>query len=114
MIEERKFSSLNKTLEIAYHEVRGWSGGDLSKAYPILTRSNPALFGLSCIFEGEVFSTGDSGARFPIMSVAKPFAFALACESAGVASVTAEVGMNATGTAFNAVGAVEKDPHGIT
>jgi glutaminase len=48
------------------------------------------------------------------MSVSKPFVFALVCEQLGPAQARDLIGVNATGQAFNSLGAVEHSRDGRT
>ena len=48
------------------------------------------------------------------MSVAKPFVFALVCDLLGPDAVRDQVGVNATGLAFNSLSAVEQSADGRT
>ena len=51
---------------------------------------------------------------FTIMSVSKPFVFALVCDAIGPDAARQKIGVNATGLAFNALAAIERDPDGRT
>jgi glutaminase len=89
--------------------------GEVSQVYPALARVNPALFGLSIVgTNGAVYEMGDAQHPFSIMSVSKPFLFALVCQGIGWEAVRSRVGANATGMAFNSLGAVELSADGRT
>ena len=83
--------------------------------YPVLARVPRHLFGL-CVTgtNGVVHVAGDADAPFSIMSVAKPFVFALVCDALGPDAVRDQVGVNATGLAFNALDAIELRGDGRT
>jgi glutaminase len=94
---------------------RNEAGGETSRVYPALTRVPPELFGICVVgVNGAVHAAGDAEVAFPIMSVAKPFTLALACEAHGADAVRAEVGVNATGLAFNSMAAIEEGVGGRT
>lgn len=89
--------------------------GRLSDVYPALGQVSPGLFGI-CVADagGEIYSAGDTDCEFTIMSVSKPFVFALVSEHWGVEEVRRKVGVNATGQAFNSLGAIEASEDGRT
>lgn len=89
--------------------------GVVSTVYPALATVDPDLFGLSIVTTGgDVVAAGDARVPFPLMSVSKPFVFALACRLRGIEHVRSQVGVNATGMAFNSTVPVERDPRGRT
>jgi glutaminase len=63
---------------------------------------------------GNVYAVGDAEYEFTIMSVSKPFVFALVCEALGAEEVRRRLGVNATGLAFNSLGAIEQSGDGRT
>src|SRR5690348_9871 len=94
---------------------RSNSEGAISQVYPALARVPADLFGV-CIAStgGQVYTAGDSDYDFTIMSVSKPFVFALVCDIVGPEKAREKLGANATGLAFNSLGAVEQMPGGRT
>ncbi|ADG67336.1 Glutaminase [Planctopirus limnophila DSM 3776] len=91
------------------------TSGENSQVYPALARVPSDLFGISVVStQGEVCSVGDCGYGFTIMSVSKPFVFALVCEILGAESMQEKIGVNATGQAFNSLGAIEQGNSGRT
>jgi glutaminase len=98
-------------VETAHRLFASVGEGDLSGVYPALAEADPTLFGISVVStRGETFAVGDARVPFTIMSVAKPFVFALACAERGIEPVRQQVGVNATGLAFNSASALERDP----
>lgn len=91
-------------LASVHDEVRPVTDGVNSPVYPMLAAADPAQFGLSLAgVDGSVHARGDAAVSFALMSVAKPFTFALVCAALGPERARAELGVNATGDAFNAV-----------
>ena len=89
--------------------------GDNSQVYPALAEIPRNLFGVCVVgTDGQTFSAGDADFEFTIMSVSKPFVFALVCELLGPDEVHEKIGANATGLAFNSLGAVEQGMMGRT
>ena len=99
----------------AYTRFKSNTDGEISHVYPALARVPNDLFGV-CIAgtSGKIFAAGDIDHEFTIMSVSKPFLFALACEAIGPEQAREKLGANATGMAFNSLGAIERMPDGRT
>jgi glutaminase len=99
----------------AHERFKSVTDGENSQVYPALARVPSGLFGV-CVAGtgGEVFCAGDADYEFTIMSVSKPFLFALVCQAAGVEEVRQQVGVNATGRAFNSLEGIERGPGGRT
>jgi glutaminase len=100
-------------LDESYEMYRSETSGENSQTYPALARVPGDLFGI-CVagINGSVYRAGDTGHEFTIMSVAKPFVFALVCDVLGDEHVRQEIGVNATGLAFDSVAATERSPDG--
>ena len=95
---------VERALDLAYAQAREIAGGQNAQIYPVLAAADPDQFGLCIVAtDGRVWERGEAGAGFAMMSVAKPFTFALVCARLGAARARAELGVNATGAAYNAV-----------
>lgn len=102
-------------VEEAHRRFLPVTDGANSAVYPALERQDPTRFGLCVVgASGRVFEAGDARVPFTIMSVAKPFVFALVCARIGAAEARRQLGVNATGLAFNSVAAVERSADGRT
>ena len=99
----------------AHVRFRSDNEGENSQVYPALAKVPSDLFGV-CIAgtSGHVYAAGDTDYDFTIMSISKPFVFALVCEVIGPEEARDKLGANATGLAFNSLGAVERTPDGRT
>jgi glutaminase len=97
----------------AYQMYRTETSGETSQTYPALAQVPGHLFGI-CVagISGRRWRAGDTGHEFTIMSVAKPFVFALVCEVLGSEQVRQELGVNATGLAFDSLAPVERGADG--
>lgn len=108
-------ADVRRILETTHAEVALVTDGHNSEIYPALAAADPEQFGLCVVgTSGRVFDCGDAYAGFALMSVAKPFTFALVCAHLGPERARAELGVNATGQAFNAVEPVLASPGGRT
>jgi glutaminase len=106
---------VRRVLADVHAEVLPVTAGDTSTVYPTLAAADPDRFGLSvATTRGEVFDLGDALDGFALMSAAKPFTFALVCAHLGAERARHELGVNATGDAFNAVAPVLESPRGRT
>lgn len=98
---------VRRILDATWADVVADRSGANSEVYPALAAADPDQFGLCIVAtDGRVFDCGDAHAGFSLMSVAKPFTFALVCGRLGPERARAELGVNATGAAFNAVAPV--------
>jgi glutaminase len=99
----------------AYELYRANTDGQNSQVYPALARVPSELFGI-CVVDtgGNIYAVGDADYDFTIMSVSKPFVFALVCQEIGVEKVRQDIGVNATGLAFNSLAAIEQSLDGRT
>ncbi len=108
-------AEVRRLLHAVHAEVAALSEGENSQVYPTLAQADPERFGLCVVAtDGQVFDCGDALAGFSLMSVAKPFTFALVCAHLGADRARSELGVNATGQAFNAVEPVLAAPGGRT
>jgi glutaminase len=99
----------------AYETYKSVGEGKNSEVYPALARVPSDLFGVCVVgTSGNVYAVGDAEYEFTIMSVSKPFVFALVCEALGAEEVRRRLGVNATGLAFNSLGAIEQSGDGRT
>lgn len=78
--------------------------GELANYIPELSKADPSWFSISLVtMDGMVYSTGNSDQKFTIQSISKPFVFATALADRGVDLVTAKVGVEPSGDAFNSI-----------
>jgi glutaminase len=78
--------------------------GRLADYIPELARVEPDSFGLAVVTAtGSVYTAGDADRPFTIQSVSKAFSYALALELFGRDAVRAQVGIEPSGDAFNAI-----------
>jgi Glutaminase len=99
----------------AHARFKNVTEGRNSEVYPALARVPSELFGICVVgTSGNVYAVGDAEHEFSIMSVSKPFVFALVCEAIGPEEARRKLGVNATGQAFNSLGAIEQSPDGRT
>jgi glutaminase len=82
--------------------------GEVADYIPALAAADPEALGIAIVgARGATFAVGDAEVGFSIQSVSKPFVFALVCDAIGTEAAREQLGVNATGLAFNSVMAVE-------
>jgi glutaminase len=99
----------------AHERFKNVTDGKNSDVYPALARVPSELFGICVVgTSGNVYAVGEAEHEFSIMSVSKPFVFALVCQALGHEEARRKLGVNATGLAFNSLGAIERSADGRT
>jgi len=95
---------LQRFLADCYEEFRSDHSGAVADYIPELKRANPAHFGVGLVtIDGHIYEVGDSAVPFTIQSVSKAFVFALALELVGEERVSAAIGVEPSGEAFNSI-----------
>jgi len=95
---------LRRFLTDCYEEFRSDGSGELADYIPELKRADPDHFGIALVtIDGHVYEVGDSAVPFTIQSVSKAFVFALALETVGEERVSATIGVEPSGEAFNSI-----------
>lgn len=95
---------LQRFLTDCYEEFRSDHSGAVADYIPELKRADPAHFGIGLVtIDGHVYEVGDSAVPFTIQSVSKAFVFALALELVGEERVSAAIGVEPSGEAFNSI-----------
>lgn len=78
--------------------------GEVASYIPELTKADPKWFGICLVtMDGEVYSAGDADQLFTIQSISKPFVYATALADRGQEFVSARVGVEPSGDAFNSI-----------
>ena len=97
-------SPLQRFLTGCHAEFKSDDSGAVADYIPELQRANPAHFGVGLVtIDGHVYEVGDSRVPFTIQSVSKAFVFALALEAVGEERVSAAIGVEPSGEAFNSI-----------
>lgn len=102
-------------IEAAFQRFRDVTDGEVPNYYPAMGMVDPGLFGIAVASSsGNVLAVGDVEVPFTIMSVAKPFVLALVMEEVGSDAIRTQIGVNATGYAFNAATPIELNDANLT
>ena len=103
-VEAPARSPIQGYLEELYVDCVGESSGEVASYIPELAWADPDWFGI-CVatVDGRVYEVGDTREQFTIQSMSKPFTYGLALEDRGRERVTAKVGVEPSGEAFNSI-----------
>ena len=95
---------LQRFLTNCYEEFKSDNSGTVADYIPELKRADPSHFGVALVtIDGHIYEVGDSAVPFTIQSVSKAFVFALALELVGEERVSAAIGVEPSGEAFNSI-----------
>ena len=97
-------SPIQTYLEELHRSLLSLEVGAVANYIPELTKADPAWFGITLVtMDGVVYSVGDTAQAFTIQSISKPFVYATALADRGVDCVSAKVGVEPSGDAFNSI-----------
>jgi len=101
-------AQIKSALEQAYAKVAPVKEGKNADYIPALAKVDPNIFGVVLItVDGHVYTAGDLKSEVSIQSISKVFTLALVLEEQGPAAVEKNIGVDATGAAFNSIVAIE-------
>jgi glutaminase len=96
-------------VDSAYTQFKTLKEGKNADYIPALARVDPNVFGITLVtVDGKVYSAGDLKTEVSIQSISKVFTMALVMEESGIDSIANNMGVDATGQAFNSINAVEQ------
>ncbi|MDN5605140.1 MAG: glutaminase, partial [Kocuria sp.] len=95
-------SPVRKYLHQLFNDTTAMDGGNLADYIPELAKADPEVFSIALTtIDGRTYSVGDDEREFTIQSISKPFAYASALTDRGLEAISAKVGVEPTGEAFN-------------
>jgi glutaminase len=101
-------AQIKAALEQAYAKVGPVKEGKNADYIPALAKVDPNIFGVVLItVDGHVYTAGDLKSEVSIQSISKVFTLALVLDQQGPEAVEKNIGVDATGAAFNSIVAVE-------
>jgi glutaminase len=102
-------AKIKAALDNAYAKVSKMKGGKNADYIPALAKVDPKIFGIAVVtVDGRVYTTGDVKSEVSIQSISKVFTLALVMDQVGPAAVEKNIGVDATGQAFNSIVAIEQ------
>ena len=104
--DDAKFKA---AVQNAYTKVLTVKDGKNADYIPALAKVDPNIFGLAIVtVDGRVYTAGDMKSEVSIQSISKVFTLALVLDQMGADAVEKNVGVDATGQAFNSIVAIEQ------
>ncbi|MCK5831049.1 MAG: glutaminase A [Methylococcales bacterium] len=102
-------SRIKMALQTAYHKYKNIKEGANANYIPILAKVDSNIFGITLVTtDGKVYSIGDTTSEVSIQSISKVFTMARVIEESGTKSISDNMGVDATGQAFNSIVAIEQ------
>src|SRR5580765_2495329 len=100
---------IKAALENTFAKVVKTKGGKNADYIPALAKVDPNIFGIALVtVDGRVYTFGDVKSEVSIQSISKVFTMARVMEEQGPMSIENNMGVDATGQAFNSIVAVEQ------
>ena len=100
---------IKSALDNAYAKVLKAKGGKNADYIPALAKVDSNIFGIALVtVDGHVYTTGDVKSEVSIQSISKVFTLALVMEQQGPDAIDKNIGVDATGMAFNSIVAIEQ------
>jgi glutaminase len=98
-----------RAVAAAYDRYKGLAEGKNADYIPALAKVDPKLFGIAVVTaDGKVYTAGDVGTEVSIQSISKVFTMARVIQDSGEAAIEKNMGVDATGQAFNSIVAIEQ------
>jgi glutaminase len=102
-------TNIQSVLDRAYAKVVKTKGGKNADYIPALAKVDSNIFGIAIVtVDGHVFTTGDVKSEVSIQSISKVFTLALVMEQQSPEAIDKNMGVDATGMAFNSIVAIEQ------
>ncbi len=104
-----KKADVEAALNAAYEKYKGLQEGKNADYIPALAKVDPNVFGIALVTaDGKVYTKGDITTEVSIQSVSKVFTMIKVVEESGTDAISANMGVDATGQAFNSIVAIEQ------
>src|SRR5215813_9365339 len=101
--------SYQAAIEQAYGKFKDLQEGKNADYIPALAEVDSKIFGIALVTtDGKVYQTGDIDSKVSIQSISKVFTMAKVIEEQGPDAISNNMGVDATGQAFNSIVAIEQ------
>jgi glutaminase len=102
-------ADIQRIVDEAYSKFKGLNEGKNADYIPALAKVPSDLFGIAVITpDGRVYAAGDTSSLVSIQSISKVFTMARVIEDEGRDTISASMGVDATGQPFNSIVAIEQ------
>jgi glutaminase len=100
---------IRAALDTAYTQFKDLKEGANADYIPALAKVDPNIYGIALVTaDGQVYTEGDVTSEVSIQSISKVLTMAKVLEQQDASAVVSNIGVNATGQAFNSIVAIEK------
>jgi glutaminase len=102
-------ADIQRVVDEAYRQFKDLNEGKNADYIPALAKVPSDLFGIAVITpDGRVYAAGDTSSLVSIQSISKVFTMARVMEDEGRDTLSASMGVDATGQPFNSIVAIEQ------
>jgi glutaminase len=102
-------ADIDNALKAAYEKYKGLKEGANADYIPALAKVDSNISGIALVtVDGKIYTTGDIKSEVSIQSISKVFTMARVVEDQGPLSIENNMGVDATGQAFNSIVAIEQ------
>ena len=107
--EPLRQAEVEAALNAAFTKYKGLQEGANADYIPALAKVDPNIYGIALVTpQGNIYTAGNITSEVSIQSISKVFTLALVMEEAGPDSIFNNMGVDATGQAFNSIVAIEQ------
>src|ERR1041385_7430231 len=100
---------IQQAVNAAYTKYKSLQEGKNADYIPALAKVDPDMFGIAVVtLDGKAYTAGDLKTEVSIQSISKVFTLANVLQESGPAVVEDNIGVDATGQAFNSIVAIEQ------
>jgi glutaminase len=102
-------AEINAALNAAQAKYKDLKEGANADYIPALAKVDPNIYGIALVtVDGKVYTSGDIKSEVSIQSISKVFTMAMVMDDQGALAIENNMGVDATGQAFNSIVAVEQ------
>jgi len=102
-------AAVQAALNAAHERYAGLQEGKNADYIPALAKVDPNIYGIALVTtDGKVYTVGDVASEVSIQSISKVFTMAKVIEESGPDALVDNMGVDATGQAFNSIVAIEQ------
>ena len=105
----QKPADIDAALKAAHAKYKDLKEGANADYIPALAKVDSKIFGIAIVtVDGKVYTVGDIQSEVSIQSISKVFTMAKVMEESGTQAIADNMGVDATGQAFNSIVAIEQ------
>ena len=105
-----KPADIQKAIDAAYAKYQNLEEGKNADYIPALAKVDPKIYGIAVVtVDGKVYTKGDITSEVSIQSISKVFTMAKVIEEQNPKAIEDNMGVDATGQAFNSIVAIEQN-----